>query len=95
VHVHHVEPQHLARQRPVGDAFDNLLAIGMVCVAIVDVPSGAGDKHTAPGDVRAAVKAALGAGADGIVWAREYHEMWLANLTAGGETVREAFSRKT
>jgi hypothetical protein len=59
----------------------------------VDVPSGKGDKHTTPDDVRAAAQAALGAGADGIVWAREYHEMWLANLAAGGETVRRIFAQ--
>ncbi len=36
----------------------------------------------------------FGAGADGIVWAREYHEMWLANLAAGGETTRQILRQK-
>lgn len=60
----------------------------------VDVPSGRGEKHTAPPDVAAAAKAALGAGADGIVWAREYHEMWLANLAAGGDATRQVFAQR-
>jgi hypothetical protein len=58
----------------------------------VDVPSARGEKHTAPDDVRAAASAAIEAGADGVVWAREYHEMWLANLQAGADTVRQLFS---
>jgi hypothetical protein len=54
----------------------------------LDVPTARGEKHTKPEDVRAAVKAAFGAGANGIVLSREYHEMWLANLSAAGEAVR-------
>jgi hypothetical protein len=54
----------------------------------LDVPTAPGEKHTKPDDVRTAVKAAFSAGANGIVLSREYHEMWLANLSAAGETVR-------
>ena len=35
----------------------------------------------------------LGAGADGVVLSREYVEMWLANLSAAGETLREIWGR--
>jgi hypothetical protein len=57
----------------------------------IDVPTAKGEKHTAPNDVRAATKAAFSAGANGIVLSREYHEMWLANLSAAGETTRQIF----
>jgi hypothetical protein len=40
------------------------------------------------------VRAAFAAGADGVVLAREYVEMWLANLTAAGETLREIFAKQ-
>jgi hypothetical protein len=55
----------------------------------LDVPTAPGEKHTKPDDVRAAIKAAFGAGANGVVLSREYHEMWLANLSAAGETLRQ------
>lgn len=55
----------------------------------VDVPTGSGEKKTQPGDVKAAVKAALGAGAQGVVLSRKHSEMRLANLAAAGEAVRE------
>jgi hypothetical protein len=54
----------------------------------LDVPTAPGEKHTKPDDVRAAINAAFSAGANGIVLSREYHEMWLANLSAAGEAVR-------
>lgn len=57
----------------------------------IDVPSAKGEKHTAPEDVRAATQAALSAGANGVVLSREYHEMWLANLSAAGEATRKIF----
>ncbi len=58
----------------------------------LDVPTAKGEKHTAPDDVRAATRAAFSAGANGIVLSREYHEMWLANLSAAGETTRQIFA---
>ncbi len=51
------------------------------------------DKRTGPEDVRLAVRAAFGAGADGVVLSREYVEMWQANLTAAGDTLREIFAQ--
>ena len=53
-----------------------------------------GDKKTSPDDVRQAIHAAFGAGANGVVLSREYVEMWLANLTAAGDTLREVFAAK-
>ncbi len=65
----------------------------------IDVPVlGAGpaatDKRTHPDDVKRALQAAFGAGADGVVLSREYVEMWLANLTAAGDTLREIFAQQ-
>ena len=51
------------------------------------------DKKTKPEDVKAALIAAFGAGADGVVLSREYVEMWLANLTVAGNTLREIFAK--
>jgi len=58
----------------------------------IDVPTRLTDKRTKPDDVRRSIRAAFGAGADGVVLAREYVEMWLANLSAAGETLREIFA---
>jgi hypothetical protein len=60
----------------------------------IDVPTKLTDKRTTPDDVRKAVRAAFGAGADGVVLSREYVEMWLANLAAAGETLREIFKQR-
>ncbi|HWB33414.1 MAG TPA: hypothetical protein VG714_09590 [Acidobacteriaceae bacterium] len=51
-----------------------------------------GDKVTTPEDVSKALRAAFAAGADGVILSREYVEMYLANLTAAGNTLREIFS---
>ncbi len=59
----------------------------------IDVPTSRTDKRTSPDDVRRSVRAALGAGADGVVLSREYVEMWLANLSAAGETLREIWGK--
>jgi hypothetical protein len=61
----------------------------------IDVPTKRTDKRTKPEDVRQAIRAALGAGADGVVLSREYTEMWLANLSAAGDTLREMFAKST
>jgi hypothetical protein len=60
----------------------------------IDVPTKRTDKRTKPEDVRHAVRAAFDAGADGVVLSREYVEMWLANLSAAGETLREIFAKR-
>jgi hypothetical protein len=61
----------------------------------IDVPTKRTDKRTTPEDVRRSVKAAIGAGANGVVLSREYTEMWLANLTAAGDTLRQEFAKST
>ncbi len=59
----------------------------------IDVPTKLTDKRTKPEDVRKSVRAAFDGGADGVVLAREYVEMWLANLSAAGEALREVFKQ--
>ena len=59
----------------------------------IDVPDKLTDKRTEPEDVRKSLRAAFGAGADGVVLSREYVEMQLANLSAAGETLREIFAK--
>jgi hypothetical protein len=60
----------------------------------VDVPTRQTDKRTKPDDVLHSVRAAFEAGADGVMLAREYVEMWLAKLSAAGETLREVFATR-
>jgi hypothetical protein len=60
----------------------------------IDVPTKLTDKRTKPDDVRRSVRAAFEGGADGVVLAREYVEMWLANLSAAGEALREMFAAR-
>jgi hypothetical protein len=60
----------------------------------IDVPTKRTDKRTTPDDVRKAVRAAYSARADGVVLSREYVEMWNANLSAAGETLRDIFSKQ-
>jgi hypothetical protein len=59
----------------------------------IDVPTKLTDKRTKPDDVRRSVRAAVDAGANGVVLSREYTEMWLANLSAAGDALREAFAK--
>jgi hypothetical protein len=54
----------------------------------IDIPTGKDEKKTEPQDVREAVRAAFGAGADGVILSRKYSEMRLANLRAAGEALR-------
>jgi hypothetical protein len=54
----------------------------------------AGDKKTNPDDVKHALEAAFAAGADGVVLSREYVEMFTANLTSAGDTLRAIFAAR-
>jgi len=54
----------------------------------IDIPTGDNEKKTQPEDVRQAVRAALNAGAHGVILSRKYSEMRLANLRAAGEALR-------
>lgn len=60
----------------------------------IDVPTKPTDHQTKPEDVRAAIHAAFGAGANGVVLSTRYEEMWLANLTAAGDALREVFRQQ-
>jgi hypothetical protein len=62
-------------------------------VPVLGASNAATDKRTKPEDVSRALRAAFSAGADGVVLSREYVEMWLANLTAAGDTLREIFAQ--
>ena len=55
----------------------------------IGIPTGANSRKASPDDTYAATKAALAAGADGLIFSRKYSEMRLANLAAGGKAVRE------
>ena len=59
----------------------------------IDIPVQSGWKQTTPVGVKAEVRAAFAAGADGIVLSREYTEMWLKNLAAAGDATREIFAK--
>ncbi|HEX4756461.1 MAG TPA: hypothetical protein VH308_00715 [Terracidiphilus sp.] len=59
----------------------------------IDVPTKLTDKRTKPDDVRQAIRGAFGAGANGVVLSTRYEEMWLANLSAAGETLRAVFAQ--
>jgi hypothetical protein len=59
----------------------------------IDVPTKLTDHRTKPDDVRQAIKGAFGAGANGVVLSTRYEEMWLKNLSAAGDTLREVFSQ--
>jgi len=54
----------------------------------IDIPTGKDEKKTQPEDVGNAIRAALAAGADGVILSRKYSEMKLANLRAAGEAVK-------
>jgi hypothetical protein len=56
----------------------------------IGIPTGANSRKASPDDTYAATKAALDAGADGVIFSRKYSEMRLANLSAAGRAVREA-----
>lgn len=55
----------------------------------IDIPTGLSNSRSTPPGTKAAVLAALKAGAHGVLLSRKYSEMRLANLAAAGEAVRE------
>jgi hypothetical protein len=55
----------------------------------IDIPTALEHSRSTPPGTRAAVLAALRAGAHGVLLSRKYSEMRLANLAAAGEAVRE------
>ena len=56
----------------------------------IGIPTGRNSRKASPDDTYAATKAALDAGADGIIISRKYSEMQLANLAAAGKAVRDS-----
>jgi hypothetical protein len=60
----------------------------------IDVPTKPTDHRTKPEDVRAAIHAAFGAGANGVVLSTRYEEMWLGNLAAAGDALRDVFAHQ-
>ncbi len=59
----------------------------------INTPTVPGADQSTPQGVTAEVNAALGAGADGVVFAREYTEEFLANLQAAGNATATYFAR--
>ena len=55
----------------------------------IGIPVGPNSRKASPDDTFAATKAALDAGAHGLIFSRKYSEMRLANLEAAGRAVRE------
>jgi hypothetical protein len=55
----------------------------------IDIPTNLNHSRSTPPGTKAAVLAALKAGAHGVLLSRKYSEMRLANLAAAGEAIRE------
>ena len=56
----------------------------------IDIPTGKNSRKATPDDTAAATRAALAAGAQGVIFSRKYSEMRLANLSAAGRAVKDA-----
>ena len=56
----------------------------------IGLPTGRSSRKASADDTYAATKAALSAGADGVIFSRKYSEMNLANLAAAGRAVRDS-----
>lgn len=54
----------------------------------IDIPAVPENKQTKPEDVTASTTAALKAGAQGVIFSRKYSEMYLANISGGGNAVK-------
>ena len=56
----------------------------------INIPTGKDSRKASPEDTYKATLAAFQGGADGVILSRKYSEMWLANLSAAGNAVRDA-----
>ncbi len=57
----------------------------------IDIPAVPENKQTKPEDVYSSTTAALKAGAHGIIFSRKYSEMYLANISGGGDAVKSFY----
>jgi hypothetical protein len=93
---HGLSPDYVAKQTKralLGVAGQTKIYPGIdIDVPVLGAGPKAGDKKTNPEDVKHALEAAFAAGADGVVLSREYVEMYLANLTSAGDTLRGIFA---
>jgi hypothetical protein len=93
-----LSPDYVAKETKralVGVAGETAIYPGIdIDVPVLGAGPKTGDKKTNPEDVKHALQAAFGAGADGVVLSREYVEMWLPNLTSAGDTLREIFAQQ-
>jgi hypothetical protein len=55
----------------------------------IGIPTGSNSRKASPEDSYAATRAALKAGAQGVIISRKYSEMRLANIEAAGKAVRD------
>jgi hypothetical protein len=56
----------------------------------IGIPTGSNSRKASPEDTYAATRAALQAGAHGVILSRKYSEMMLANLRAAGKAARDS-----
>lgn len=56
----------------------------------INIPTGKDSRKASPEDTYAATMAAFKGGADGVILSRKYSEMWLNNLSAAGNAIRDA-----
>jgi len=93
---HGLSPDYVAKETKralVGVAGQTKIYPGIdIDVPVLGAGPKAGDKKTSPDDVKHALEAAFSAGADGVILSREYVEMFTANLTSAGDTLRAIFA---
>jgi hypothetical protein len=93
---HGLSPDYVARETKralIGVAGQTKIYPGIdIDVPVLGAGPKTGDKKTNPDDVKHALEAAFSAGADGVVLSREYVEMFTANLTSAGDTLRAIFA---
>jgi hypothetical protein len=93
---HGLSPDYIAKETKralTGVAGQTKIYPGIdIDVPVLGAGPKAGDKKTDPDDVKHALEAAFAAGADGVVLSREYVEMFTANLTSAGDTLRAIFA---
>ena len=56
----------------------------------IDIPTEPNNSKSTPQSVKEAVRAAIRAGAPGVLLSRKYSEMRLANLSGAGDALRES-----